>query len=138
MLKTKGSESINLNTFGSNKYTRQTCDKVQVNLRAGDNVVVIKALSFPTFCSPIEARVDVSEYPHLQGLALADTFSSSDKEIGILIGADHYHDIVTGEVIKGSLGPIATSSKLGWLLSGTISSCEKRKMSVLKLLQVLL
>ena len=68
--------------------------------------------------------MDVSNYPHLQGLALADTFSSSDKEIGILIGADHYHDIVTGEVIKGSLGPIATSSKLGWLLSGTISSCE--------------
>ena len=60
----------------------------------------------------------------MQGLALADTFSSSDKEKGILIGADHYHDIVTGEVIKGSLGPVATSSKLGWLLSGTISSCE--------------
>ena len=124
LLKTKGSESINLNTFGSNKYTRQNCDKVQVNLRAGDNVVVINALSFPTLCSPIAARVDVSDYPHLQGLALADTFSSSDKEIGILIGADHYHDIVTGEVIKGSLGPVATSSKLGWLLSGTISSCE--------------
>ena len=124
LLKTKGSESINLNTFGSNKYTKQSCDRVQVHLRAGDNVVVINALSFPTLCSPIAARVDVSNYPHLQGLALADTFSSSDKEIGILIGADHYHDVVTGEVIKGSIGPVATSSKLGWLLSGPISSYE--------------
>ena len=123
-LKTKGSESINLNTFGSNKYTKQCCDRVQVNLRAADHVCTINALSFPTLCSPIAARVDMSSYIHLQGLELADTFSSSDKEIGILIGADHYYDVVSGEVIKGSLGPVATSSKFGWLLSGPISSCE--------------
>ena len=123
-LKTKGSESINLNTFGSNKYTKQRCDRVQVNLRAADYVFTINTLSFPTLCSPIAARVDMSSYTHLQGLELADTFSSSDKEIGILIGADHYYDVVSGEVIKGSLGPVATSSKFGWLLSGPISSCE--------------
>ena len=35
-------------------------------------------------------------------------------QIGILIGADHYHNIVTGEVIKGSLGPATLSSKLSY------------------------
>ena len=118
MLKPKGTGSIKL---GSNKYAKQTCDHVQVNLRAGDNVVTVNAHSFPALCSPIVTRVDISTYPHLQGLVLTDTFSSCDKEIGILIGADHCHDIVTRKVNKGSLGPTATSSKLGWLLSGPIS-----------------
>lgn len=56
-------------------------------------------------------RVEVSKYPHLQGLQLADACINSDKEIGILIGADNYHDIVTGKVIKGRLGPAAASSR---------------------------
>ena len=35
-----------------------------------------------------------------------------------MIGADSYYDIVTGELIKGNSGPVAVSSKLGWLLAG--------------------
>ena len=89
----------------------------------GDNVVSIKALTFPTICSPMATRVDLKAYPHLQGLQLADSFSStSDREIGLLIGADYYHEFVTGDIIKGSAGPVATSSKVGWLLSGNAAA----------------
>ena len=57
-----------------------------------------------------------------------DTFNSGDKEIGVLIGANYYHDIVTGEVIRGRLGPKATSSKLGCFLSGLTSTHEKENV----------
>ena len=57
----------------------------------------------------------------MNGLALAESVDVSSKRIDILIGADHYYDIVIGEVIRGSAGPVAISSKLGWLLSGPVS-----------------
>ena len=45
--------------------------------------------------------------------------TTTTVSIDILVGADHYWDIVTGDVIHGGNGPTAVSSKLGWrLLSG--------------------
>ena len=81
MLKARGTGPINLNMFGSQKYTKQHCERVELKLRVGEDVVVIKALSFPTICTPIAARVNISNYPHLQRLQLVDTFNSGDKEI---------------------------------------------------------
>ena len=70
-LKTEGNETINLNTFGSDKFKKQNCEHVEINVDVGDNVVAIKALTFPTICSPIATRVDLKAYPHLQGLQIA-------------------------------------------------------------------
>ena len=59
-LETEGSETINLNTFGSDKFKKQNCDHVQINVVVvGDNVVAIKALAFPIICSPMATRVDI-------------------------------------------------------------------------------
>ena len=33
------------------------------------------------------------------------------------IGADHYWNIITGDITRKGNGPVAISSKLGWLLS---------------------
>ena len=70
-LKTEGHEKINLSTFGSDKFKTQGYDRVQINVEVGDNVVKIKALTFPIICSPMATRVDIKAYPHLQGLQLA-------------------------------------------------------------------
>ena len=66
--------------------------------------------------------MDVRNYPHFTGLQFANTLDSSDQQIGLLIGVDQYYEVVLGDVIKGSSGPIAVSSKLGWLLSGPVNS----------------
>ena len=58
----------------------------------------------------------------LEGLELADGCSDHKASIDILIGSDHYWNIVTGDLITGDHGPVAVSSKLGWLLSGPIDS----------------
>ena len=120
-LKSERTEVLNLNTFGSEKYVKKTSDRVKVNLVVQDEVIVISALTSPAVCSPLCNRVEISNYPHLNGLALAESVDVSSKRIDILIGADHYYDIVIGEVIRGSAGPVAISSKLGWLLSGPVS-----------------
>lgn len=50
--------------------------------------IALHAWSVPTVCSPPEpAAVDLKQYPHLNGLALADTDPRSGGTIDILIGA---------------------------------------------------
>ena len=54
----------------------------------------------------------------MEGLELADDWERTDGSIDLLIGSDHYWDIVMGETRTGEMGPVAVKSVLGWLLSG--------------------
>ena len=75
---------------------------------------------------------------HLQDLDFADSVDASSGAIDVLLGADYFYEIVTGNIRKGSAGPVAISSKLGWLISGpidvapedlqTISNCVSCKV----------
>ena len=104
-LKAEGNDTINLNTFGTDKFMKQSCECVEINIDIGDNVSSIKALTFPTICSPMATRIDIKAYPHLQGLHLADNFSSNgDREIGLLIGADYYHEFVAAILLRAVRG----------------------------------
>ena len=53
---------------------------------------------------------------------MADHFySDNDSDsVDMLIGADVYFEVVTGDIIKGKEGPVAVRSKFGWLLSGPL------------------
>ena len=115
----KKSESIQLNTFGDNKFRKQTCSNVQLVLEnSSGEKIDLTALSVPVICSPLPPAVDV-DYPHLEGLELADPLDEdNESRIDILIGSDFYWNIVTGDIIRGGSGPIAVRSKLGWLLTG--------------------
>ena len=117
-------EVLNLNTFGSNKYQKHKCDLVKLKLETQGKPVEITALSYPTICSPFASPINVECYPHLQGLYLADSKSCNNVSdcVSVLIGADYYHSIVKGEVVKGNSGPVAVSSEFGWLLSGPTTS----------------
>ena len=123
-LKAENVEMINLNTFGSDNGERRKCESVKLNVEIGIGCqpISLNALSFPKICSPLLSRVDVGNYAHLRGLNIADSVDGELKQIDMLIGADFYHDFVLGEVIKGSSGPVAIRSKLGWLLSGPCDS----------------
>eukprot|EP00795_Rhopilema_esculentum_P009664 gene9664-biopygen11063 len=108
-LKSENTEILNLNTFGSERYIKKSSDRVKVNIVVQDEVVTVSALTSPAVCSPLNTRVDVSHYPHLNGLAPADSVDVSNKHIDILMGADHYFDIVIGEFYGGSIDDIRTS-----------------------------
>ena len=67
-------------------------------------------------------KAEVSAYPHIKGLALADEFNGYERDsIDVLIGSDQYWNFITGETVRGDFGPTAVSSKLGWSLSGPIN-----------------
>ena len=116
-------ESLRLSTFGNDRVRKESCDIVKLSLRKGDGESVnIAALSFPVICSSLPLQVDVSAYPHIEGLPLADEFIGQEHDsIDVLIGSDQYWNFITGETVRGDFGPAAVSSKLGWLLSGPIS-----------------
>ena len=60
--------------------------------------------------------------PHLRRLKLAHLVTSDENfAIFLLIGADHYWDIIKDTVIHGQ-GPIAVASKPGYLLSGPLQT----------------
>ena len=121
-----GNEVININTFGTEKYRKHNCAQVEVSLEtAGNNHVKIKALSYPTICSPVKSNVTIESFEHLLGLELADDpcrVESEDESIDLLIGLNYYYDFVIGDVIRGEHGPVAVRSKLGWLISGSVEA----------------
>ena len=104
-IKPKKTETLHLNTFGERSYRKQKCEVLPLFLRSNKNEdIMISALSFPVICSLLSTKIEVDQYPHLQGLQLADS-SDSNECIDVLIGSDHYWDIVRGDTVRGEFGP---------------------------------
>ena len=113
-------EVLNLNTFGDDKFRKQRCDQVQLQLQGQTKDIEIMAFCFPKICSPLSMTLDFEHYPHLDGLVPADQSLLDDSvtDIDILIGADYYFEIILGEIRRGDNGPVAVQSEFGWLISG--------------------
>ena len=57
------------------------------------------------------------QHPHLAGFDLADGMrDSTSTTIDLLIGADLYWTIVSGQILKGNSGPTAIEARVGWVL----------------------
>ena len=126
-MKSEGREQLHLNTFGSENYTKRVCDRVVFNLEAKHGFIPI---TVHPQCSPVSSRIEVTRYPHLSGLELANSVHCSNQSIDVLIGADLYHHCVfLGEVLRGDDGPLAVSSRLGWLLSGPVTTNVNTSLS---------
>ena len=121
-------EKLNLNIFGDSKFKTQNWDVVSVRLcRSGTEN--LNALSFPTICSSVPSPVDLSAYPMLSELELADHDATfNQNHIDILIGSDFYWSLVTGEIIRTKGELIAACSTLGWLISGPVEASSTGKL----------
>ena len=42
----------------------------------------------------------------------------ASRDIDVLIGSDHYFDVVTHEVRRGKSGPVAMNTIFGWVVAG--------------------
>ena len=90
--------------------------------------IPIRALIVPSIATPIDSRKlqAVRDLPYLLGLKLAHPVTRDNAfTISLLIGADHYWDIVEDEIIRGK-GPTAVRSKIGYLLSRPVSDAPAR------------
>ena len=115
-------ETLNLNTFGNENFSKRDCDLIKLRLQGKhDQDVNISALSLEAICSPVPSKVSFHEHPHVLDLDLADCISGnmdSQYNIDVLIGSDYYWDIITGEVARGDDKLVAASSKFEWRMSG--------------------
>ena len=123
-LQSKGKKHLNIMTFGSTAGLTQCCELVKVGIGKGDVFIKeLMLLSVPNICEPLRSpriQFKIERYPHLQELRLASPCSTNSSEIRplLLIGLDYYWDFVSRETIRSPDGPVATSTSLGWILSG--------------------
>jgi len=61
---------------------------------------------------------------YLSGIQLADACGNIRSTVDVLIGSGFYWQLVNPEIKQGEQGPVATNSKLGWLLSGPLNLSE--------------
>ena len=120
------SERLHLNTFGDAQHKPKNCKlfKLYLSKLGSTDKTEILAFSFPIICSTLPAVTNPSQYAHLSGLELADCSNSAQDSIDILVGSDFYWDFVGNEIRQAGRGPVAINSKLGWLLSGPLSSID--------------
>ena len=118
-------EQVQIKTFGSDVTTRHTVEMVKVGipLRSG-NTIHLMLSTVPLICEPLSCQpiaYTKEKYKHLADLDLADFSRVGDElQIDVLIGSDHYWQLVTGQVIHGQSGPTAIDTHLGWVLSGPV------------------
>ena len=126
-------KTMSIITFGSSEKKQQICHTVLVGIRLkNDTHKELTLLSVPFICEPLSVPpvlVDTEGYAYLQHLELADTFDEEQFQPDVLIGADHYWDLMTGETIRGDKGPVAVYTHLGWVLSGPVTSDEATSCS---------
>ena len=123
----EGEQSLSIMTFGSTKEQTQVCSVVRLGLTSKDKVTIpLTLFAVPLICEPVTSRpisFCQNDFDHLVGIDLAECPDScANLEIYVLIGSDQYWELVSGGIRRGNSGPVAICTKLGWVLSGPISS----------------
>jgi hypothetical protein len=116
-------EVISLSAFGAQTTAAQTLESTIVNVKTNrDEEIPLRVLIVETIATPLPLQFtdNIRTIPHLRELPLAHPVTNHEKfEISLLVGADHYWDIVEDRVIRGN-GPTAVQSKISYLLSGPL------------------
>ena len=124
-LKPHKHKALAISTFGTKHNHTSQFESAVLNLHTiSGQLIPLTVLIVPTIAAPIlnVRQSSLADLPYLSGLRLANPVSSSDQfTVSLLIGADHYWEIVEDHIVRGS-GPMAMRSKLGYLLSGPMKT----------------
>ena len=121
-------KSINLSVFGCDKSETKRLNEVVLSLHnRHDNSVRVpfRALTTEKISTPIQTIntqvLKTIQNSFLNKIQLSDKITEEPKKsVDILIGADQYHSMVTGQSRKLKSGLVATQTIFGWSLSGPI------------------
>ncbi|XP_062602892.1 uncharacterized protein LOC134264633 [Saccostrea cucullata] len=125
-LQRKQTEEISLSTFGVKKPKTMKTPKVSLRIKLNDgHFMRIDANVVPQITGSIQRRPlpsTISEKVHNQykHFQFADTLpkTTENATVDILIGNDHYLDLILSEKIEVNQGLYLLSSKVGWILTG--------------------
>ena len=138
-LKKIGSKRINVTRFMDREEEEKSllheCDIVQFMVKGvNDEDIIVSASTVPAICPPPNSRpieFYKKEFRHLKTLTLADEIVEEPfrgDQIDIMIGLDFYYQIVYDETQRGVCGPVATKSRVGWLVAGPVYSEADRNI----------
>ncbi|XP_071055173.1 uncharacterized protein [Onthophagus taurus] len=127
-LKVIGKHKISIQPFGERDRTpAKLCNRVQVNLKCLNtgNITQINAVEVPEICFDTLNPPTLNE-PAIRQFAAKYQLADSSEEgqrngIVLLIGADYYWKLVTGEVKQLTNGLTAVNSTFGWTIHGPSS-----------------
>ena len=99
---------------------------------------LLNVLTVPVICSPLSGQcIELAKhkFPDLQGFKLADNSGGhSLLDVALLIGADSYWQVVTGQIKQSeSGGPVAINTHLSWVLSGPVHGLSQVESSSVNL-----
>ena len=108
-------EKIVLNVFGKGGLEVMNVDVVKFKVETVTDKIFMEALCFPTTSARLSnqnSQYVLSEnYPHLQGLSIANCCSKTSFDVDLLVGLDFYYSFITGNAKRGQIGgPIVIES----------------------------
>ena len=128
-VQTHHTEDICLASFGSPTALVKRLDVATIYLETitGDRLP-LSVLIVPTIAAPVQniTHYAIDKLPYLKGLQLAIPMTVGEQfEVTLLIGADHYWQVVEDHIVRGP-DPTAMKSRLGYLLSGPLLPPSKQ------------
>ena len=110
--------TIVLNVFGKEGGEIMNVHVLKIKVETVTDKIFMEALCIPTISARLSNQnsqyVLSQNYPHLQGLSIANSSSKTSFDVDLLVGLDFYYSFITGNVKRGQIGePTAVESKLG-------------------------
>ena len=138
-LKTVRTERLTIATFGDQYQELEAVNLVELSLtKSGtDFKTTLNAFAVPHICNDLQGQ-DLEwvkkRYPSLKNIEFADVCPASNTmQIDLLIGSDYIWDFFDGKSVRGEEsgqgGPVAVSTKVGWVLSGPVENLPREKLS---------
>ena len=131
-LKPIGSKLRKINAFGTEEGKYMNLKEYVLVLKPlnKESSIYVNALAVPKICAPIVygkiGNLVFKQNEFLRTLNLADNMMDVSGTIDVLIGADFYWAIVSGNLKRNSrTGLVAISSSLGWLIIGPVIKNHK-------------
>lgn len=118
----KQASSININGIGNTNTKTQHRVNVGLHSRINGFSTRLEALVLPRIIAPQPSQfLNIDDWPLPNNIMLADpTFNRSDK-IDLLLGAEHYHQLLAiGQIKLSEELPILQNSVFGWIVAGKI------------------
>ena len=132
-------ERLKIATFGDQNQELEAVNLVELSLtKSGtDFKTTLNAFAVPHICNDLQGQ-DLEwvkkRYPSLKNIEFADVCPASNTmQIDLLIGSDYIWDFFDGKSVRGEEsgqgGPVAVSTKVGWVLSGPVENLPREKLS---------
>jgi hypothetical protein len=109
-LKQTGTETLTIAAFGGKERMRTFKTSTLFLIADSGENIQIHVVVVPCIAAKIHShQVPIKNLPYLQHLKLAQSYDGSSFEVSLLIGVNHYWDIVGNNIIRGP-GSIRTNT----------------------------